>query len=57
MFTGGTIWVLTHGHLNQPMGWSQMNGLHHNRGMVVVGKHFANFACCGLVVEIQPLNC
>ena len=24
--------------------------------MVVLGKHFADFACCGLVVEIQPLN-
>ena len=25
--------------------------------MVVVGKHSQMFACCGLVVEIQPLNC
>ena len=26
--------------------------------MVVVGKHLNNiFASCGLVVEIQPLNC
>ena len=25
--------------------------------MIVVGKHFMFFAYCGLVVEIQPLNC
>ena len=25
--------------------------------MVVIGKHFIFFACCGLVAEIQPLKC
>ena len=27
------------------------------RDMVIVGKHLTCFACCGLVVEIQPLSC